>query len=141
MGLGRMLELKRRFAEGETPDINSIKGRYAVRLVTGLLPDIRFFGHSKFFPPDVTATGGGYNEFLGHVRLGNFRLEQQRSILPDQEKVALINYDRPGNPLPLKILKDELKEVGRDNYLGRGVFKLGPVKFKAFYFTLEKLND
>ncbi len=141
MGLARLLGLKKEFAKGTTPNPAELRGRFAVRLVTGLGPDIRFFGHRKFFPPDVERTGGGYNEFLGHVRLGDFSILSQPSALGDGQQILRVNYDRPGNPFWLKPLNDELKQVAPNRYLGRGIIRLGPVKFNSFYFTLEKEPD
>ncbi|MFH1885912.1 MAG: hypothetical protein ABIM40_04375 [Pseudomonadota bacterium] len=141
MGLGRLLGLKKEFAGGTTPKPGELRGRFAVRLITGVTPDIRFFGHRKFFPPDVEQTGGGYNEFLGHIRLGDFSIAPVTSALGDGQEVLHINYNRPGNPFWIKPLNDELKKVAPGRYLGRGVLRLGPVKFNSFYFSLEKEED
>ena len=131
--------LKEAFAAGTTPLSKELKGYYAVRLVTGILPDIRFFAHRKFFPDDVATKGGGYNEFLGLIRIGIFITEQAQSILGDGQQVLRINYNRPGNPFWLKALNDELKMLQPGFYLGRGVFRLGSYALNTFYFSVERI--
>lgn len=131
--------LKEAFAGGMTPASTELNGYYAVRLVTGILPDIRFFSHCKFFPDDVAAKGGGFNEFLGRIRIGDFITEQAQSILGDGQQVLRINYDRAGNPFWLKPLNDELKMLRPGFYLGRGVFRLGSLPLNTFYFSVERI--
>ena len=132
--------LKAAFAAGSTPSATELKGYFAVRLVTGILPDIRFFSHCKFFPEDVAVKGGGFNEFLGLIKIGNFITEQTLSILGDGQQVLRINYNRPGNPFWLKGLNDELKMLRPGFYLGRGVFRLGSYALNTFYFTVERIT-
>jgi hypothetical protein len=132
--------LKRAFASGSVPEATELNGYYAVRLVTGLLPDIRFFSHCKFFPADVAVQGGGFNEFLGLIKIGNFITESAVSILGDGQQVLRINYNRPGNPFWLKGLNDELKKLEEGFYLGRGVYRLGPFAVNTFYFSVERIS-
>ena len=141
MGFRPFLELKKQFAESPLPDPEEMHGYYAVRLVTGILPPVRFFGHRKFFPVDVgnPAPGsGGFNEFLGKIRIGCFMIEPADSILGDGQRVLRINYNRPGNPFWLRPLNDELKKIGHQSYLGRGVLRLLGLTFNSFYFSVER---
>ena len=139
MGIGSIFQLKKEFASAQPFDQSELRGYYEVRLVTGLLPDIRFFKHFKFFPNDVEKKGGGFNEFFGFFRIGDFNIKATKSILGDGENVLNINYNRAGNPFWLKPLNDELKK--RENYyIGRGVFNLLGIKFNSFYFSLKKSN-
>jgi len=131
--------LKEAFAAGSTPTATELKGYYAVRLVTGILPDIRFFAHRKFFPDDVATKAGGYNEFLGRIRIGDFITEEAQSILGDGQQVLRINYNRPGNPFWLRPLNDELKRLQPGFYLGRGVLRLGFLALNTFYFSVERI--
>ncbi len=135
-----ILGLKEAFAAGETPDPNELRGRFVVRLVTGIGPDIRFFGHLKFFPDEVEESGGGFNRFWGGMRIGNFKINVQQSILGDGEEILKINYNRPGNPFFIRALNDELKKVGQGRFLGRGVFLVFGKAFNSFYFSLEKIR-
>jgi hypothetical protein len=131
--------LREAFAYAATPELGDLKGYYAVRLVTGILPDIRFFSHGKFFPEDVETKGGGFNEFLGLLKIGNFSIEKGDSILGDGQRVLRINYSRPGNPFWLKPLNDELKQIAKGFYLGRGIYCLRGYAFNTFYFSVEKI--
>ena len=82
--------LKKQFADSPPPDPEELRGYYAVRLVTGFLPPIRFFGHRKFFPVDVASPepdSGGFNEFAGRIRIGSFAVEAADSILGDGQQV------------------------------------------------------
>jgi len=140
MRWGDYHSLKEAFAAGTTPLSTELKGYYAVRLVTGILPDIRFFSHRKFFPNDVSTKGGGFNEFLGLIKIGDFITEDAQSILGDGQQVLRINYNRPGNPFWLKGLNDELKMLQPGFYLGRGVFRLGSYALNTFYFSVERIS-
>ncbi len=134
-------QLKQKFRDGSTPDPGELRGYYTVRLVTGVFPPLRFFGHQKFFPADVEAPqsgSGGFNEFWGGIRIGRFMIEKITSILGDGQVVLRVNYDRPGNPFWVRPLNDELKKIHEGCYLGRGVFKLFGGAFNSFYFSVER---
>ena len=133
-------KLKEAFAAGTTPDPAELRGYYKVKLVTGILPDFRSFLHCKFFPMGVEKEGGGFNEFLGFIRIGSFIIERTDSIMGDGQKVLRINYNRKGNPFWLKPLNDELKKISDGLYLGRGVFLIKGRAFNTFYFSVEKLK-
>ncbi len=141
MSLKDMLELKKKFASASTPDPKEMRGNYEVRLVTGILPDVRFFKHRKIMPDDVAIENngqGGYNEFLGKIRIGSFKISVVDSLLGDGQKVLKVNYNRPGNSFLVRPLNDELKKLGEGYYLGRGVFVFGKFAFNSFYFSLKK---
>jgi len=131
--------LKEAFSSGISPDPAELRGYFKVRLVTGILPDIRFFRHLKFFPMGVETSGGGFNEFLGVIRIGNFIIKSQESILGDGQKVLRIVYNRTGNPFWLRPLNDELKKISDGYYLGRGVFLINGKAINTFYFSVEKI--
>ena len=87
--------LKAEFSKGATPGAGELRGYYEVRLVTGFLPGIRFFGHRKFFPDDVGVEDGGrggFNEFLGRIRIGSFKTGVRDSVLGDGQRILHINY-------------------------------------------------
>ncbi len=135
------MTLKEIFYNGITPGPSELQGYYEVRLVTPFLPEIHFFGHRKYFPDDAALEGegpGGYNEFLGRIRIGSFKISLRDSVLGDGQRVLHINYNRKGNSFILKTLNDELKRVGEGHYLGRGVFKIGSFVFNSFYFSVRK---
>jgi hypothetical protein len=135
------MSLKELFSRGATPGAAELRGYYEVRLVTGFLPDIRFFGHRKFFPDDVGEENGGpggFNEFLGRIRVGSFKTGVRNSVLGDGQRILHINYNRKGNSVLIRPLNDELKRTGDGRYLGRGIFKFGRLVFNSFYFTVTR---
>jgi len=138
---GGAVGLKEIFCGGTTPRPEELRGYYEVRLVTPLLPEIRFFGHRKFFPDNAAVEDGGpggYNEFFGMIRIGSFKISARDSVLGDGQKVLHINYNRRGNSFLLKTLNDEVKRIGDGHYLGRGVFRIGRLVFSSFYFSVRK---
>ncbi len=134
------MNLKKIFLQGTTPDPSELRGYYNVRLVAPFLPEIRFFGHRKFFPDDAASENGGpggFNEFLGRIRIGSFKISVRDSALGDGQRVLHINYNRRGNSCILRALNDEVKRVGEGHYLGRGVFRIGGLAFNSFYFSVR----
>jgi len=129
---------KERFAKATVPDIKDFHGKYAVKLVVPLIPDIRFFGHFKFFP-NLAAGEKGYNCFLGLVKIGAFRMERGTSSLDGQDVLKII-YDDPSNPLPLKLLTDEVREERPGFYFCRGAYNILGKVINIMYFTVEKME-
>ena len=110
----RKSTLEEQFASGTIPEKNELKGYFAVKWVTGVFPETRFFGHQKYFPDDVAdfQNGkGGFNRFLNRITIGNFKIDTGKSALGDGETVLKIIYNREGNPFWLRILTDELKKI------------------------------
>jgi hypothetical protein len=132
--------LNKQFRDAAVPDTSELRGHYEVRLVTGVLPPIRFFGHRKYFPGDADVENGvpgGYNEFFGTIRVGSFKIDRGLSTLGDGQEVLRIVYNRKGNNFLLRTLTDEVKRLGPGEYLGRGVIRVGPLVFNSFYFSLK----
>lgn len=134
------MSLKEKFKAAQVPDPWELRGYYEVRLVTSILPAIRFFGHRKYFPHDAAIENcgrGGYNEFFGKIRIGSFKIDRGLSMLGDGQEVLRIIYNRKGNIFVLRILTDEVKRLGPGEYLGRGVIRIGRLVFNSFYFSLK----
>ena len=131
------MSLKSEFAAAAARDPDSLEGAYAVHLVNDLLPvPIRFFGHTKVFR---RTPGGvvGCNEFLGGlVNTGHFHVDRGPSV--DGQDVTKISYDERSNPVFMRPLTDEVREVAPGRFLGRGMFKLGRHARNAFWFTVTK---
>jgi hypothetical protein len=127
-----------RFRQAKVPKVRSLRGDYAVSLVVPVLEGIRFFGHTKHFPADA-AKGGGYNCFLGRIRIGPFRVARGKSVLGDGLEVLKIIYGPADNPLLLHRLSDEVREERPGFYFCRGILALFGRQAKIMYFTLEKL--
>lgn len=132
------MNYKKLFKIGELPKVRDLKGSYIVRLAPPILPPIRLAGHQKYFPDHVASQGGGFNRFLGLLKLGNFRIELGNSELSDGLTVLKIIYDHPKNPFFLRLLTDEIREIKPGHYLGRGIVNILGIKFNIFYFTVTK---
>ena len=122
------------FDKASVPDLSEFKGEYLVDMVTGL-PSLRVFSHRKVFALREGVVVG-HNVLFGGLRWGGFFMEYADH---GPSKVAVINYDRPGNTFITKKIRDHVRcmtkgalYLGRFNYLcaGRPRF-LG-------YFVLEK---
>ena len=134
------MKYQKLFAEASLPDPKNFQGDYAVKYVHALLPaDIRFFGHKKHLPPDISIQGGGFNCFLELIKLGTFRIETGPSVLGDGMEVMKIIYDDPSNPQALKWLTDEVREVRPGFHICRGIYTIMGKPLNIMYFTLEQL--
>ncbi|HUU02681.1 MAG TPA: hypothetical protein VM425_14675 [Myxococcota bacterium] len=129
-----------RFEQCQVPEVDDLHGFYAVKLVVPLVPDIRFFRHKKYFPGSDDHSDRGYNCFLGHIKIGAFRLERDRSDLADGLDVVKIIYDDPTNPGFLQRLTDEVREERGGCYFCRGVYDIFGRPTNVMYFTLTKLD-
>lgn len=68
-----------------------------------------------------------------------FMIYQAKGIQDQRKDVFVIDYDRKDNPWWLRIVKDEIVEVGEDKYLGKIHIIIPPhIPFTIGYFSLEK---
>ncbi|MFA6032853.1 MAG: hypothetical protein WC889_08150 [Myxococcota bacterium] len=132
------MNYRERFEAARVPDAGEFSGRYAVSLSVPLMKRIRFFGHFKSFPDGDGDRG--FNCFLGLIRIGAFRLERGASTMPDGLEVMKIIYDDRSNPLPLRMLTDEVREERPGFCFCRGVVDILGKPVVVMYFTLEKLE-
>lgn len=52
--------------------------------------------------------------------------------------VLQLNYNKPGNPIWLRPIRDELVQTNQGEYLGKIHLKLGPIVITLGYFRLSK---
>jgi len=132
---GRHKELKAAFVNAGDPDLSDLTGEYIVNIV--ILPGYRAFIHRKVFYTD-SGKVLGYN-LLFHKTWGHFSVEEGAATAPDSLNVAVINYNRPENPFPIRRIRDHIRCVKREIlYIGRANYLLyGKPRFLG-YFTLEK---
>jgi hypothetical protein len=133
------MDCKRIFSNARTPKPENFSGEYAVKLVVPFLPDLRFLGHKKHIPDAGVEQGGGTNVFLNRVRLGNFRMATEMSAY-DGLEVTKIIYDHPANPIFMRPLTDEIREVNPGYYLCRGIYSIVGKPVLIMYFTLTKIE-
>ncbi len=131
------MPLERDFVEARAGEPDALLGDHAVHLVSDLLPvPLRFFGHTKVFRREGDRIVGS-NRFLGGlVETGRFRVE--KGTASDGVEVTRIVYDDARNPFFMRPLTDEVKRVRDGRWLGRGVFRVGPLTHRAFWFTVSR---
>jgi len=125
------------FRRGWVPETLDLDGKYSVYLVGPFLPRLRFLRQCKVFEK----TGGGIrgaNEFLGLIRVAKFRVEKGKSLADPGLDVIRIVYDDPANPLLVRPLVDEIRQVGRDEFLGQGMYRVLGKAFWAFWFLVTR---
>jgi hypothetical protein len=127
------------FSNAGVPKPEDFLGEYAVKLVVPFLPDLRFFGHKKHIPDAGVEQGGGTNVFLNRVKVGNFRMAAGMSAY-DGLEVAKIIYDHPANPVFMRPLTDEIREVEPGYYMCRGIYNIAGKPLLIMYFTLTKIG-
>ena len=126
-----------RFRNGWVPEKLDLEGKYAVYLVGPVVPDIRFFRHNKCFEK-INDRITGYNEFLGLLKIARFRVERGKSLSDPDLDVIRIVYDHPSNPFFVRLLVDEIRQIGPDEYLGQGMYRILGKAFWAFWFSVKR---
>lgn len=127
------------FLAGHVPDTLDLDGDWAVKGLLGPVP-VRFLGHTKQFRPDGEGVFEGNNRFLGGIRTGYYHASIGPSQLDPSLQVINIDYNRPENPRIMRGLTDEVRFVGDNKLLGRGVY-VAPGTSKPrviFWFTVER---
>jgi hypothetical protein len=132
------MSYREKFRNGWVPEKLDLKGTYPVYLLAPLLPDIRFFRHCKYFEK-INDRITGYNQFLGFLKIARFRVETGKSLSDPHLEVIRIVYDHPSNPIFIRLLVDEIRQVGPDEYLGQGMFRILGKPFRAFWFSVKKV--
>ncbi len=134
-----MASYRERFRRGWVPEQLDLDGKYAVYMVGPFLPKIRFFRQCKVFEKGGESTSG-VNEFLGLLRFAKFRVETGKSLSDPDLDVIRIVYDDPDNPLIVRPLVDEIRQVDQDEFLGQGMYKVSGRAFWAFWFLVKRLG-
>ena len=134
------MDCQRVFSDAGIPMPEDFRGEYAVKLIVPLLPALRFLGHKKNIPASGIEQGGGTNVFLNRVKLGNFRMATGLSAYDGLEVIKII-YDHPANPIFLRLLTDEVREVSPGYYMCRGIYNIAGKPVRIMYFTLTKLEE
>jgi len=81
----------------------------------------------------------GANWFADGSERYPFEMSVAGSIRDGNKQVVQINYNIPKNPLWLRLVTDEIVEVGPNKFLGKIQIRILPgLPFTAGYFTLEK---
>lgn len=148
-----LAELDELFTLATTPTISEVRGPYDGRVLTGPifplnLPDglnminlnwwIPWEG--KAFTPVNKTSGKGKNR----MRVGLFKalsLPFETKILPPifaKDDCFVLDYDLPGNPLWLRMIRDDMKKLKDGLFLGRANLKWKGDYIFVLYFALSK---
>ncbi|NOY35426.1 MAG: hypothetical protein GXP44_00650 [bacterium] len=123
------------FKNAESLDPSELSGEYFVDMLTGL-PSLKRFNHRKIFRQENGQTIG-CNIIFKNKKWGCFFLEQTAGLKEGDAKTT-INYDTPQNSLITKRIRDCIKKIGDNLYLGRFNYILfGKPRFLG-YFSLTK---
>jgi hypothetical protein len=105
------------------------------------------FAKLGFFPWDgtsMTSTGARTGEGVNRINLGpirttwfTFTTSVQTSVVDGRETIVL-DYEHPGNPLFVRKIHDELREVAPGLYLGPAMWKTsGGAAKTVLWFALD----
>lgn len=131
------LRLTEIFRNAETPDISGFSGEYLVDMLT-VIPSFKRFSHRKVFYLENDKVSG-YNVLLNRT-WGHFFLEEGICNEPDSLKVAVINYDRKENTFFIRRIRDHVRLIEQDIYLGRSNYLFYGRLYFLGYFLLEKIE-
>ena len=132
----RSRELKEIFRHAAPPDIARLKGEYLVDMLT-LWPSFKRFSHRKIIYTENQMTVG-YNVLFNKV-WGHFKIEEGNCRDIDSASVVVINYNRATNTALVRGIRDHIRCVERDIFIGRfNYLFMGRLQFLG-YFSLEKL--
>jgi len=124
------------FKQAETPKISEFRGKYFVDMLTGF-PTLKKFSHRKIFYPESNKVFG-HNVILANKIWGHFFLEEGICEKIDSLKVVVINYKREKNFFISRGIRDYVRRIEDDLFLGRFNYLLmGKPRFLG-YFTLSK---
>jgi hypothetical protein len=141
-------ELARLYASAATPRLSDVDGDLEGRVLASPLVGppvaaaLRALGHSKRFPwrgKSFTAgetRGEGINRlFTDRIRRFRFETSIGRSYGGDFDALRL-DYDLPENPKPIRLIKDEIRELRPSLWLGQAYFMRRGKPKLWLYFAL-----
>ena len=142
-------ELERLYRSGWVPRIEKIKGDLRGRMLAAPIVSprvngiLRAFARTSAFPwkgksfrPQTLDRGEGINRvFVDRFKLFRFETFVARSRAGDFDAVQL-DYDRPGNPGIIRRVKDEIRGIGDNLYLGQAYFVASGKPHLVVYFGL-----
>ncbi len=131
------LRLTEIFRNAATPDISEFSGEYLVDMLT-VFPSLKRFSHRKVFYLENDKVSG-YNVLLSRT-WGHFFLEEGICKKPDSLKAAVINYNRRENIFLTRRIRDHVRRIEKDIYLGRFNYLFYGRLYFLGYFLLEKIE-
>lgn len=93
----------------------------------------------KRFDAHGDVVGEGKNRFKLLGELGAFRVRYGGSVL-DSERCAVLDYDLPENPAPLRLVMDELREVRPGLFFGPAFVRTRTEPKLVLFFAVQGPN-
>jgi len=140
-------QLDQLFREGETPDEGALEGETRGRVLAGRGPlrlgAVRQAVNGPWLPwkgKTFGAVSGKNRIEVGPVKRQEFEFDTkvQPSLLPDDNDVLTLDYDKPVNPPGIRQIRDDLKEIDDGVYLGTANLDIGDDYEFVLYFGLEE---
>lgn len=110
---------------------------------------LRVFGDSPVFPwlgkgfssrSDVLGSGTNRLNLLGYKpEVFDFKLKLDHSVL-DNRGCVLLDYDVEENPLPIRKIRDELREAAPGLWFGPAMVCIGDKQHTVLWFAID-FND
>lgn len=125
-----MEELGALFKQGYCPDLEEFDGRYEVKML----------GWLKFFPDNykVVLACNGVNRLWGNKTWGHF--EVRWWAMEDAGKCLWLNYSVPGNGIITRRIRDLIRQLSDEFYIGKFHYVLfGKPRFLG-YFILRRVG-
>lgn len=148
-------ELERMYVGARVPRLADVRGDLRGRMLAwpslaqrpGVAGAIRAFAGSRAFPwrgksftPHSALRGEGTNRIVtDRFRLFRFETFVGPSRAGDFDAVQL-DYDLPENPFFIRRIKDEIREIERNVWLGQAWFATGSREWLWLYFALAKVD-
>ena len=127
------------FLSGSLPEIQELEGEYLVDMLT-LPASRRLFPDSKIFYSE-DGKPAGHNRLFKTRTWGKFFLEECTLTEPFGGPCLIINYDTPRNTFLTRPIRDHIKRVKENIYLGRFNLLLGKKLLFLGYFSLSKRGE
>lgn len=148
-------ELEALFQLAATPSVRELSGPADGRVLAGRVPLLltRRDGlyllnlswlpwKGKVFEPGGDEQGWGYNRIgVGPLETRLFRFATAiESPLLGETDVFSLNYDIPGNPWPIRAVRDDLKRLREGLYLGASYVRWQGQQVFGLFFGLELMT-
>jgi hypothetical protein len=130
-------ELDEIFKTSSLPEIPELEGEYLVNMLLLVANRILFPDSKIFYTEDGKAVG--HNRLFNNLKWGRFFLEKGTSRKLASLPVIVINYDMPENTFLTRGIRDEIRRVRKDIYLGRfNMLLKGKLCFLGYFSLVKK---
>lgn len=127
------------FQNGSVPKPEDYQGEYSVDMLTGFIPSLKPFSHRKrFFQENGVLKS--FNILFKNLIFGHFTMEKGDSPAFQPSGVLVFNYNQKANGFIFRPIRDHLRYIEPDTYLGRLNYSVFGKLWFIGYFTLIKIK-